>query len=305
VLNGRQGGSGGGGGRSGGGGTTEPTYAADSIAAQQALVQQLTKQWNEAGEGVREVYLRSLIDAEAKLKNMKNDQALLKEQMQGRLLEDKALEIPITASLSGSIVQSIDEIRAELINNPIIIPIETATKDVKAIAESAKAAASAVSSIGSAFNMIEDPAAKVAGIVAQAIATVAAAYAQALETDWSSKSSIWGFIAAAAASTTSMLSTIASIHSATGYAQGGIVKGNSYSGDNVPAMVGGAGGELVGLDAGEVVLTQAMQSNLAGQLRGGAMSGMRLQTKVKGTELLIWVDNALAQSGRGELVTWG
>jgi hypothetical protein len=35
------------------------------------------------------------------------------------------------------------------------------------------------------------------------------------------------------------------------------------------------------------------------------MGSMNLKTKVKGTELLVWLDNSLAQSGRGELVTWG
>ena len=38
-------------------------------------------------------------------------------------------------------------------------------------------------------------------------------------------------------------------------------------------------------------------------LNGGG--GLNLRTKVKGTDLLVWLDNSLAQSGRGELVTWG
>ena len=134
-----------------------------------------------------------------------------------------------------------------------------------------------------------------AGIVAQAIATVAAAYAQALETDWSSKTSVYGFNAAAAASTASMIQTIASIHSATGYANGGEIKGNSYSGDNIPIMA----------NAGEIVLNAAGQRNVAAGLQGNGLRGLSLKTKVKGTELLVWLDNSLAQSGRGELVTWG
>lgn len=296
VLNGRQGGSGGGSGRTGSGsGTNAPTYAADSIAAQQALVSDLTKKWNEAGEGVRDVYLRSLIDAESKLKQMKDEQALLKEQMQGRLLGGN-VELPIKAGAADSIVQTFDQIRTELANNPIVIPIQTTLDDVKKIQETARTTAKVVGTIGQAFNAIEDPAAKVAGTVAQAIATIALAYSQTLAQDKTTKSNIWAFIAAAAASTISMVETIASIHSATGYANGGEIKGNSYSGDNIPIMA----------NAGEIILNRAQQSNVASGLQGaGSLRGLNLRTKVKGTELLVWLDNSLAQSGRGELVTWG
>ena len=304
VLNGKQGGStSGGGGRTGSGsGNTGPTYAADSIAAQQALVSDLTKKWNEAGEGVRDVYLRSLIDAESKLKQMKDEQALLKEQMQGRLLGGN-VELPIKAGAADSIVQTFDQIRTELAKNPIVIPIQTTLDDVKKIQETARTTAKVVGTIGQAFNAIENPAAKVAGTVAQAIATVALAYSQTLAEDKTTKSNIWAFIAAAAASTISMVETIASIHSATGYANGGEIKGNSYSGDNLMAM--GPSG-LIGLNAGEIILNRAQQANVASGLQGaGSLRGLNLRTKVKGTELLVWLDNSLAQSGRGELVTWG
>ena len=290
----------------GGGGSTGPTYAADSVAAQQALVRDLQKQWSEAGAEVRNSYIQPLVEAENKLKQMQNEQTLLKEQANGRLLEDKAIQVPMTADVTG-LIPTIDELREYLKQNPIIVPINTTgTNDSKNDAQEMQKgwqnAASAISSVGSAMASIEDPAAKVMGIVAQAIATVALAYAKALETDWSSKSSIWSFIAAAAAGTASMITTIASIHSATGYAQGGMIKGNSYSGDNMMAM--GPNG-LVGLNAGEIVLNQAQARNVAAGLQNNGMSGMRLQTKVRGTELLVWLDNSLAQSGRGELVTWG
>ena len=181
-------------------------------------------------------------------------------------------------------------------------PAREVNKDVKALQDTAKTTAMVVGTIGQAFNAIEDPAAKVASTVAMAIANVALAYSDAMAKTTAEKFNIWSFIAAAAASTVSMVSTIASIHSATGYAEGGMIKGNSYSGDNLMAM--GPSG-LIGLNAGEIVLNQAQQANVASGLRGGAFSGMSLKTKVRGTELLVWLDNSLAQSGRGELVTWG
>jgi len=175
------------------------------------------------------------------------------------------------------------------------------SNDGKEAADSWKAAASAISSVGGALQSIEDPAGKIAGLVAQAIATVAQAYAQALSTDWSTKSNIWAFIGAAAASTASMITTISAIHSATGYAEGGIVKGNAYSGDNVPALVDGS--QMVGLNAGEVVLTAAQTNNLAAGIQNG---GSRIQVvgKLSGEQLFICAERWAKRTGRGEFVTW-
>jgi hypothetical protein len=105
----------------------------------------------------------------------------------------------------------------------------------------------------------------------------------------------WVWAAFAVSGLATMITMISNIHSATGYAEGGIVGGTSYSGDNIPIMA----------NAGELVLTKAQQNTLAQNLQGSGMGSMNLKTKVKGTELLVWLDNSLAQSGRGELVTWG
>ena len=303
--NGKVPGSGGkGGGRTGGGsggGKTGPTYAADSVAAQQALVRDLQKQWSEAGAEVRNSYIQPLVEAENKLKQMQNEQTLLKEQANGRLLEDKAIQVPMTADVTG-LIPTIDELREYLKQNPIVVPVSNSAKDAKEMQKDWQNAASAISSVGSAMASIEDPAGKVMGTVAQAIAIVALAYAKALETDWSSKSSIWSFIAAAAAGTASMITTIASIHSATGYAQGGIVKGNSYSGDNIGGLVDGS--QFVGLNAGEVVLTQAMAGNLASQIQDRGTGNLNLHAVLSGENIVLSANRYLRRSGRGEIATW-
>ena len=303
VLNGKQDGTTGGstgGGRSGGG-SKEPTYAPDSIAAQQALVSQLTKQWNEAGSEVRSSYIQPLIEAEAKLKEMKDEQALLKEQAQGRL-KGGDVEVPVQANISGSISTSIDEIRDELADNPIKIPIETTTKDVKAIAKAASITADVVGSIGDAFNAIEDPAAKVTGIIMESIANVALGYAKAL-TMVEEVGGPWAWIAFAASGVATMFTAISAIHSATGYAQGGMIKGDSYSGDNIGGLVDGS--QLVGLNAGEVVLNAAQQNSLANTLQGNGMGNINVIGKIRGSDIILSVDRTLQSSGRGQLLTWG
>ena len=296
-------GGGGGGGsttpKGGGNNKPEITYAADSITAQQKLVADLAKQWNDAGEDARSKYVLPLVEAEAKLKSMKDEQALMKEQAQGKLLGGE-VEIPAEANISSSIYTSIEEIRNELAENPIEIPIETTTNDVKAIAKAASITADVVGSIGDAFNAIEDPAAKVMGTVMQAIATVALGYAQA--TVQATSMGPWAWVAFAATGLATMLTMISTIHSATGYANGGIIEGNSYSGDNIGGMVDGS--QLVGLNAGELVLSKAQQNSLANTLTNNG-GQMQIVGRLRGTDIILSIDRTLQSSGRGQLLTWG
>ena len=100
-----------------------------------------------------------------------------------------------------------------------------------------------------------------------------------------------------------MISTITAIHSATGYAQGGMIKGNSYSGDNIGGMVDGGAGGFVGLNAGEIVLNRAQTTAIASQLSDGGR-GMNIRLTARGTQLVAVIENTLKSAGRGELVTW-
>ena len=309
IMNGRQvgsGGSGSGSGRSGRGGSTVAREQTE-LQTNQKLINDLTQEYVKLGDDATASALERKIAIQGEIAELEKRNQTLRlyaEQAQGKFngpklwqgdIDDMMGGSNVGTNLADSIVQPIDKIREYLKDNPIVIPIQDVTNDVKAIQQTARTTAQVVGTIGTAFNAIEDPAAKVAGTVAQAIATVALAYSDALAKDTAGKFNIWRFIAGAAAATISMVTTIASIHSATGYAEGGEIKGNSYSGDNIPIMA----------NAGEIILNRAQQANVAQGLQGGGLSGLSLKTKVKGTELLVWLDNSLAQSGRGELVTWG
>lgn len=159
-------------------------------------------------------------------------------------------------------------------------------------------AAGAISSVGSALQQVEDPSVKIAGIVAQAIANIALAFSKA-DIKEGSSGNVWTWIAATATGVATMVSTIASIKSATsGYAEGGIVKGTTYSGDQIFA------GEAM-VNAGELVLNKAQQGNLATALRDnrGGGGGVEL-ARVSGEQIYVAMNNFLRRSGRGELVTW-
>lgn len=153
-------------------------------------------------------------------------------------------------------------------------------------------ATSAIGSVGSALQSIEDPGAKVAGTIAQAIATVALAFAQALQ----KPKDPWSWIAAAAAGTATMVSTIMAIKSATAgsYANGGVIGGSSYSGDQQVAMV----------NAGEVILNRAQQGNLAQQLSDGSGGGGMRPSWISGEQIYVAMNRYTRRTGRGEIVTW-
>ena len=153
-------------------------------------------------------------------------------------------------------------------------------------------AASAVSSIGDAFASIEDPSAKAAGTVMQAIASIALGFAQAAAAKDTTGSG-WAWLAWLAAGAAAMATTISTIHSLTGFENGGEIKGNSFSGDNIPIMA----------NAGEVVLTRAQQGNLASQLEGAA-TNVHVTGEVHGTKLFLVMNRALKVANKGEIVTW-
>ena len=186
----------------------------------------------------------------------------------------------------------------EALNNAQgVSPTKEIGKDADTSAKSFRNAASAISSMGNAMSQIEDPAAKIAGMIAEAVASIALGFSQAIGKDAGTKGSVWYAIAAAAAGISAMITTISQIHSATGYANGGIVEGNSYSGDNLR-------GSDFGINAGELILNKAQQSTLASQLQGTGLHNLSVAGKIKGTDIILSIDRSLQLQGK-QLLTWG
>lgn len=157
-----------------------------------------------------------------------------------------------------------------------------------------QAAAQAISNAGSAMQNIEDPAAQVAGIVMQAIANIALGFAQAAASPATGAAGVFGWIAAATAGVATMTATIAQIKSATkgGFASGGIVPGNSFSGDNLRTAD-------YGINSGELVLTRAQTNSLAAQLTdgdGGSQGGV-LRAVVSAEQLRLVLRNGAGRRG--------
>ena len=193
---------------------------------------------------------------------------------------------------------SVEDLTAafEKLNKVQGVTAKSADNDSGNLADNWRNAGTAIGAVGAAMSQIEDPAAKVMGTIAQAIATIALTFASSLKGTFTP----WDWIAAAAAGTATMISTIAAIHSATGYADGGMIKGNSYSGDNIGGLVDGS--QLVGLNAGEVVLNASQQNMLAQNLQNNG-STVNVVGRVVGEDIFLSADRYARRSGRGSILT--
>lgn len=230
--------------------------------------------------------------------------ALLKDSIKsgvdvGNLLDSANLEIQAGIDIPDETWQGIldkyNELKAAIGEEPIQIDFNTGkiAEDGKKADKTWQQAASAVQSVGSAFSQIEDPGVKAMGTVMQAIASIALGFAQASAQAGSMGPWAWlAFLAAGAAATATTISTI---HSLTGFAEGGIVQGNAYSGDNVGPVM---------LDAGELILNRSQQGTLAealtnGNNQGGAVGGTPYVT---GEKIVMGINNYGKKQGWGELV---
>jgi hypothetical protein len=75
------------------------------------------------------------------------------------------------------------------------------------------------------------------------------------------------------------------------HAAGGIVAGNTYSGDQIPAM----------LNAGEVVLNRAQTGALASQLQENGGGNGRIAGVIRGEDIALVADRWGRRTGKGEL----
>ena len=289
------GGSGGGSGR-GGSIKTEQT----ELQKNQQTINELTQEYVNISDNANEATRARQEEIQKEIQLLEQRNNLLKlyaEQAQGKL---QGGDIQTEGLGSGSFWGSFKDMKIEGLSEDQMEKVRKGMQGMNQTAsESQKTfmgAASAVSAMGSALSSIKDPGVQIMGMIGQAIASIALGFAQASAKE--GKGGIWYWIAATAAGLATMIATISSIHSATGYAQGGIVKGNSYSGDNI------YGGPDAMVNAGELVLTKAQQSTLASALQGNGMQGIKVAGRIKGTDIILSIDRSLKLEGK-QLLTWG
>ena len=204
------------------------------------------------------------------------------------------------------------ELMAKAATNPITIPVQVVedeeqveetlagiNSEVKDMAEVWSYASSAISSVGSALAGLEDPAAKVLGTIAQAIASVVMGMGMAIANKGKDIEP-WSWIAFAAAATATMISTVSAIKSATAeYHAGGDFVG---SGSRFNTMMRPVGTDTIPamLSPGELILNKSQQSNLASNLQAApALADLHLETTIEAERIRIMLNNIDRRRGRG------
>lgn len=161
---------------------------------------------------------------------------------------------------------------------PIQVDIEANTEKV----------ASSISEIGSAFqdlgSAMQMPEFNIMGTIAQAIANVVLGFAEAQKSPANTVGGVFTWVGAALTGLATMTSIIASIKSATAYAEGGIINGRTSIGDFNIARV----------NNGEMILNQRQQShlfNLIDDNRPTSNVTVNGEWKLKGQDLYMSMRN--------------
>lgn len=222
--------------------------------------------------------------------NFKSPFAMITEEDKRKMME----MTDVTVDLGDAMAR----LGEKQVTEDVAAKMQQMTKAAQAQKMALNLAGQAAQNFGAALEAIGDPSAKAAGQVVSAIASIAMGFAMA-SSSANTAGTGWGWLAWLGAGLAAMTTTISTIHQLTGYAQGGIVKGNSYSGDNILAN-----GGTIGLNAGELVLTKAQQGVLAQQLQGSGMQNLKLDGVITGENIHIVHNRYLKRSGQGELVTW-
>ena len=176
---------------------------------------------------------------------------------------------------------------SELWETAMMTPTEKAQKKLEETVTSINRVGNAINATGELFSALgeatDSKELKIAGIVAQAVATVALSFAEALRsakhwTEW---------LAFGITGLTTMVSMISSIKQATAgsYAEGGIVGGHSYTGDKLLARV----------NSQELILNKRQQQSLLNQLDNNKIYGIipkvEVTGKIRGTDILLVAKN--------------
>lgn len=281
------------------------------------LLEQLEKQKQAAISNIQAEYANKyteLLDQRAKdekeasdkLLNPLLDKARQLGQELGRSLDLKGLDFSTLTKLTEELQKSVDGMKelqkvkdslGSFENSGITKMIDDAKAlqqilGSKMASDGEKIGASMVFMSQAIQQLGQDSAAAKAGLVLQAIGQIILGFAQASAQD--SKLGVIGWVAAIAAGTAVMISTISQLQS---FSQGGIFKGSKTVGDH----------NLARVNSGEMILTNTQQGNLfrildnntAGLGGGVGVSSVR----VKGSDLYLALSNySKVQSKTGRRV---
>ena len=278
-----------------------------SLAGMEQKVSQLTKAWREATGVVRDGYLKKLVEAEAVLNRMKEEQYWAKELASGKYSGNGDFAKGMSGARSLRFNTTLDDMVSEgkdkaksgsmlLSDKAMAVVTKQIKESTKSQEEEKKYLSEGLSQLSGGLGGLQSGFSQLGIDLGDGFGSVVSGL-QGISTILMAIQTIVGAIEA-----------ISAVDSIIPFARGGIVRaasgtivGNSYSGDNLRAI--SAGGQVYGLNAGEVVLNRAQAGNLASQLTGTGLNNLKLETYVDGRALRIVLNNESQGRMKGKYVT--
>lgn len=280
--------------------TNVPTYAADSIAAQQALVSELTKKWNEASQDMQQGYVAQLVVAEEKLRKMKEDSSWMKDLAMGKYSGEGDFRSSMKDAASVRFNTTLDDMvkdgKDKAKSGTMMLSDKAMSFITKQIKEISKPVKEEKKSLAEGFGQLGGGLSNIVGGLEQLGIDIPEDLANVI-----------GGIQTVCTILTGIATTVLAIEAIAGadalipFANGGIVShaangyyipGNRFSGDTTPILA----------NAGELVLNKAQQGNLASQLTGGGLGNLNLTAEIRGEQIRLVMNNNGRRTGRGEVV---
>ena len=291
--------------KTGSSGTNAPTYQPGSLAEAEAELQKYTKQWKEAGDAVRDSLLPQLIAAEEHVRKMKEDMAWAKDLAMGKYSDQgdftKGLSGAQGVRFNTTLDDMVSDGKDKAKSGSMILDDKAMAVVTKQIKEITKPVKDEKKSITEGFGMLGGGLSNITSGLQQLGVDIPEDLANVIGGIQSVCTILTGI-----ATTVLAIEAIAGADALIPFANGGIVKaangaiiGNSYSGDNLRGI--GPGGQIYGLNAGEVILNKAAQGNLVSMLNGG-WNDLNLTATIRGEHIRLAVNNNGKRTGRGEMV---
>lgn len=256
-------------------GSIAPDLSAD-IEKQQTLVDELREKWAKAGGEIRDSYMAQIIEAEDKLRSLKDEQEVSTHttpQFDAKQDISKQWKVGSNGQLAQ---QGRDKNDTKQQGE-----YKSFSNEMANITQGVSGIVSGIEQLG--IELPQGLKDMLGGIQAVAgILTGISALVTIITAIQGTKSvPVIGW----------MLAHGGVVHAAGGYQ----VPGNRMSGDQVPAM----------LNSGEMVLSQFQQQVLAANLQaGGGIQNLHLTATVHAEQIRLALNNNGQRTGRGELVTW-
>lgn len=263
-------------------------------------LEELVKKWREASEAMEYYYNTLKKNNKSSNKSIGSGSSSSSKSINPADLEKWEINNPISDPTPNAIF-GVGSVYGNNLNDSWIGDIEKKEWDLEQAAKAANAElqkqanifdlqidtlgslSSAFSTLGDSFDM---PGLNIVGIVGEAIANIVKGYATA--SAQSATLGPWAWAAFSAAGLAQVAAVISQIHSLTGYANGGIVGGNSFSGDRVMARV----------NSGEMILNRSQQANLFNMIGGGVTTGGNVKFRIEGDALVGVLNNYNKKTGR-------